>query len=147
MGGRRLGCAAVRTQSTAPACAWFSPLTGTVHTAPARRYAIMPRPKLDNRPVLPVFYHATTGRRLCAAPFGGPMAIMRDEAALVVVRSGAPSGGRPVVRIFSAAGTLLGSLLWDGGRLAGWGWSNDLELMMVDVGGKVCALCWVVVCD
>jgi hypothetical protein len=61
---------------------------------------------------------------------------MRDESALTVVRSGAP-GGRPVVRIFSCAGQLLGSFLWEGGKLAGWGWSSELELVMVDVAGKV----------
>ncbi|KAF8057673.1 VCL1 [Scenedesmus sp. PABB004] len=76
-------------------------------------------------------------QRVAAAPFGGPLAVMRDESALVVVPRGAPAGGRPVVRIFSAAGALLGSFLWEGARLAGWGWSAELELVMVDAAGKV----------
>ncbi|WIA22377.1 hypothetical protein OEZ85_004684 [Tetradesmus obliquus] len=75
-------------------------------------------------------------QRVAAAPFGGPLALMRDESALTVVRSGAP-GGRPVVRIFSCAGQLLGSFLWEGGKLAGWGWSSELELLLVDAAGKV----------
>ena len=54
----------------------------------------------------------------------------------MVIRGGA-TGGRPLVRIFSASGQLQGSFLWEGGRLLAWGWSNELELVMVDVGGKV----------
>ncbi|KAF6254839.1 vacuolar protein sorting-associated protein 16 [Scenedesmus sp. NREL 46B-D3] len=75
-------------------------------------------------------------QRVAAAPFGGPLALMRDESALTVVRSGAP-GGRPVVRVFSCSGQLLGSFLWEGAKLAGCGWSSELELVMVDVAGKV----------
>jgi hypothetical protein len=41
------------------------------------------------------------------------------------------------VRIFSASGQLQGSFLWEGGRLLAWGWSNELELVLVDVGAKV----------
>jgi hypothetical protein len=74
--------------------------------------------------------------RVAAAPFGGPLAIMRDESVLTVIRKGTP-GGRPVVRIYSCSGQLLGSFLWEGGKLAGWGWSSELELVMVDVAGKV----------
>lgn len=74
--------------------------------------------------------------RVAAAPFGGPVAVVRDEQSLVVIRSGA-TGGRPLVRIFSASGQLQGSFLWEGARLLAWGWSNELELVMVDVAGKV----------
>lgn len=42
-----------------------------------------------------------------------------------------------MVRIFSCAGQLLGSFLWEGGKLAGWGWSSELELLLVDAAGKV----------
>jgi hypothetical protein len=41
------------------------------------------------------------------------------------------------VRIFSASGQVLGSFLWEGARLLAWGWSNELELVMVDVAAKV----------
>jgi hypothetical protein len=41
------------------------------------------------------------------------------------------------VRIFSCSGRLLGSFLWEGGKLAGWGWSSELELVMVDETEKV----------
>lgn len=77
-----------------------------------------------------------TPRRVAAAPFGGPVAVVRDEEALVVVRGGAPAG-RPLVRVFTCAGALLGSFLWEGGRLVCWGWSSELELVMVDAGAKV----------
>lgn len=74
--------------------------------------------------------------KVAAAPFGGPVAVVRDEESLVVIRGGS-TGGRPLVRIFSASGQLQGSFLWEGGRLLSWGWSNELELVMVDVGAKV----------
>lgn len=41
------------------------------------------------------------------------------------------------MRIFSASAQLQGSFLWEGARLLAWGWSNELELVMVDVPGKV----------
>ena len=44
---------------------------------------------------------------------------------------------RPIIRIFSAAGQELGSAVWDKGRIIEWGWSSDLELVVVEEGGKV----------
>ncbi len=61
--------------------------------------------------------------RLCCAPFGGPIAAMRDDSKMVVVAAGAST--RPVVRLFSAAGAELGSFLWERGPIAGWGWSDQ----------------------
>lgn len=75
--------------------------------------------------------------RVAAAPFGGPVAVVRDEGSLVVIHGSGATGGRPLVRIFSASGQLQGSFLWEGGRLLAWGWSDQLELVMVDEGGKV----------
>jgi len=73
--------------------------------------------------------------RVCAAPFGGPVATVRDERAMVAVRGAGPT--RPVVRLFNAAGVEAGSFLWDKGRLAGWGWSDAQELVLVEPTGKV----------
>jgi hypothetical protein len=48
---------------------------------------------------------------------------------------------RPVVRMFSASGAELGSFVWDGARLAGWAWTDDLELLLVEGTGRVSAFC------
>lgn len=72
---------------------------------------------------------------MCCAPFGGPIATIRDETALVVVRGAGPT--RPVVRLFSSSGVETGSFLWEKGRLAGWGWSDAWELVLVEPTGKV----------
>ncbi|KIY95564.1 Vacuolar protein sorting-associated protein 16 [Monoraphidium neglectum] len=45
--------------------------------------------------------------------------------------------GRPVVRLFSAAGVETGSFLWEKGGMAGWGWSAEQELVIVEATGKV----------
>jgi hypothetical protein len=73
---------------------------------------------------------------VAAAPFGGPIAVVRDEEALVEVRGGV-AGGRPLVRLFTSSGQLTGSFLWEGSRLVAWGWTNELQLVMVDSQAKV----------
>eukprot|EP00775_Hariotina_reticulata_P009376 gene9376-9539_t len=75
--------------------------------------------------------------KVTAAPFGGPIAVVRDEEALVEVRGSVGGGGRPLVRVFTSSGQLTGSFLWEGSRLADWGWSNELQLIMVDSQAKV----------
>jgi hypothetical protein len=87
-------------------------------------------------------------RRLFAAPFGGPIAVVRDESRLVAVRPGGAAGGGGaagagsglVVRIFSAAGREQGSFVWDGGRVATMGWTRQQELLLLDEGGQARAL-------
>ncbi len=46
-------------------------------------------------------------------------------------------GSRPDVQIFSAAGTPLGRVLWDGGRILAAGWTDIEELLVVDDRGMV----------
>lgn len=82
--------------------------------------------------------HTSRTPRLACAPFGGPIATVRDERAMVAVRGPGPT--RPVVRLFSGSGAEGGSFLWQRGRLAGWGWSDALELVMVEPSGKVSSL-------
>lgn len=60
-----------------------------------------------------------------------------DEEALVEVRGSVGGSGRPLVRVFTSSGQLTGSVLWEGSRLADWGWSNELQLVMVDSQAKV----------
>ena len=47
------------------------------------------------------------------------------------------SFSRPDVLIFSAAGTPLGRVLWDGGRILASGWTDNEDLLVVDDRGRV----------
>ena len=58
----------------------------------------------------------------------------RDETK-VVLQLG--SFSRPDIQIFSAAGTPLGRVLWDGGRVLTAGWTDSEELLVVDDRGRV----------
>ena len=51
--------------------------------------------------------------RVACAPYSGPTAMIRDDRRLVTVRD---AGGdmRPVLLTYSAAGTLLGTAVWEG---------------------------------
>ena len=60
--------------------------------------------------------------------------MVRDDKKLVVVQ-GATT--KPVVRIFTAAGEALAAFVWDHGRIAGMGWSNQEDLLIVDDHGEV----------
>ncbi len=72
--------------------------------------------------------------RLACAPFGGPVAAIRDERRMVVITSG---NMRPVIRTFTAAGEQLGAMVWERGSILEWGWSDDLELIIVEASGRV----------
>ena len=72
--------------------------------------------------------------RLACAPFGGPIAAIRDERRMVVITGG---GMRPVIRTFTAAGEQLGAMVWERGTIVEWGWSDDLELIIMEVSGRV----------
>eukprot|EP00798_Chlamydomonas_sp_ICE-L_P031781 gene31781-6977_t len=74
-------------------------------------------------------------KRVCCAAYGGPIATVRDESKAVVITSS--SSMRPLIRIFSAAGIELGSVLWERGRILDWGWSSNLELAVVEESAKV----------
>jgi hypothetical protein len=116
-----------RGQARGLAHLWQQPSpSGAAH---ARRLTPRAPSPLPRRP---------TPQSIAAAPFGGPIAMVRDERVMVPVVGAGPT--RPVVRIFSAAGAELGSFLWERGRLAGWGWSDAQELVLVEPTGKVGAL-------
>ncbi|KAK9907253.1 hypothetical protein WJX75_000093 [Coccomyxa subellipsoidea] len=72
--------------------------------------------------------------RVACARYGGPIAMVRDDRKLVVVSGGIT---KPVVRIFTAAGETLAAFVWDHGRVAGLGWTNEEDLLIVENGGEV----------
>ncbi|XP_055324768.1 vacuolar protein sorting-associated protein 16 homolog [Sitodiplosis mosellana] len=71
--------------------------------------------------------------QVVAAPYGGPMAIVRDSKEFIKV------GGstKPIIRIFTASGHLLSTINWNSGNLLTLGWSDAEELLCVQDDGLV----------
>ncbi|XP_078439056.1 vacuoleless1 (VCL1) isoform X2 [Wolffia australiana] len=65
--------------------------------------------------------------RAACAPFGGPIAAIRDDSKIVLLRA---ESARPRLRLFSSAGLPIASLPWDkpGGRLVGMAWTDQLVI-------------------
>lgn len=61
---------------------------------------------------------------------------LRHKEGLTYMRS----FSRPIIRTFAASGRLLGSHVWDKGRIVAWGWSAALELIVVEESGRVVVL-------
>ncbi|KAI3908198.1 hypothetical protein MKW98_029499 [Papaver atlanticum] len=68
--------------------------------------------------------------KIACAPFGGPIAVIRDDAKIVQLL--AESAIRKL-NIYNSAGILLSSTRWDrpGGRLIGMSWTDDQTLVCV----------------
>ncbi|KAF5202708.1 Vacuoleless1 [Thalictrum thalictroides] len=77
-----------------------------------------------------------TRNRVACAPFGGPIAVIRDDAKIVQLF--AESALRKL-NIYNSAGLLLSSTRWDrpGGRLVGMAWTDDQILVCVVQDGTV----------
>lgn len=61
--------------------------------------------------------------RLACAPFGGPVAVVRDDRKILRNTAGLRSGA---VQIFSAAGAALGKFVWDRpSRLVAFSWTDE----------------------
>ncbi|XP_054746626.1 vacuolar protein sorting-associated protein 16 homolog isoform X2 [Anastrepha obliqua] len=65
--------------------------------------------------------------QLVGAPFGGPLAMMRDPKQIVPVKGSV----KPMIRIFDTAGLELGKIMWNHGKLINMGWSDTEELICV----------------
>ncbi|CAL9166156.1 unnamed protein product [Musa hybrid cultivar] len=74
--------------------------------------------------------------RIAAAPFGGPVAAIRDDSKIVQLYA---ESARRKLLIFNAAGRALASAIWDrpGGRLVGMAWTDDQVLVCVVQDGTV----------
>lgn len=81
--------------------------------------------------------HIDLGRnKVACAPFGGPIAIIRDDSKIVQLY--AESALRKL-RIFNCAGIQLAETVWrnPGGRLIGLSWTDDQTLVCVVQDGTV----------
>lgn len=72
--------------------------------------------------------------RIGCANWGGPIASTRDERRVVVVTE---ASLKPVVKIHSSSGHLLGAFAWERGPIAALGWSAAEELLVVETTGQV----------
>ncbi|XP_065839193.1 vacuolar protein sorting-associated protein 16 homolog [Oscarella lobularis] len=72
---------------------------------------------------------------VAGAPFGGPIALVRDDKKIVRVKSG---NLKPLIYIFTASGRIISTIKWDsGGSVVQLGWSHTEELIIVVEGGTV----------
>ncbi|CAJ2506086.1 Uu.00g002160.m01.CDS01 [Anthostomella pinea] len=72
---------------------------------------------------------------VAGAPYGGAIAICRDETKLMAYRAAKTT--KPSIDIYSCAGKLLKSIAWDKGSIKGLGWSEDEKLLVVSRDGTV----------
>eukprot|EP00258_Populus_trichocarpa_P004599 XP_002306748.2 protein VACUOLELESS1 [Populus trichocarpa] len=74
--------------------------------------------------------------KVACAPFGGPIAIIRDDSKIVQLY--AESALRKL-RIFNSAGILLSETVWKhpGGRLIGMSWTEDQTLICIVQDGTI----------
>ncbi|XP_072968310.1 protein VACUOLELESS1 isoform X2 [Typha angustifolia] len=74
--------------------------------------------------------------RVACAPFGGPIAAIRDDSKIVQLYA---ESARRKLLIFNSAGVPISSTAWDrpGGRLVGMAWIDDLLLVCVVQDGSV----------
>ncbi|KAL2918872.1 Vacuolar protein sorting-associated protein 16 [Polyrhizophydium stewartii] len=63
---------------------------------------------------------------VAAAPFGGPIAAMRNDRKMIA----APTA-KPVMHIFTSSGKLLSQFQWDKGRIVAMGWTRSERLVCV----------------
>ena len=72
--------------------------------------------------------------RVAAARFGGPIAMIRDDRQMVAVSGGMT---QPVMRVYTAAGTLMSAFVWDKGPIVAMEWTDSEDLMVVQPDGQV----------
>ncbi|XP_015082557.1 protein VACUOLELESS1 [Solanum pennellii] len=77
-----------------------------------------------------------TRNKVACAPFGGPIAVIRDDAKIVQLY--AESALRKL-RIFNSAGVQISETVWKnpGGRLIGMSWTDDQILVCITQDGTV----------
>ncbi|KAK3333321.1 Vps16, N-terminal region-domain-containing protein [Cercophora scortea] len=72
---------------------------------------------------------------VAGAPYGGALALYRDEDKLVAFQP--TKASKPSIDIYSCAGTLIHSIAWDKGSIKGLGWSEEEKLLVVTADGTV----------
>ena len=80
-----------------------------------------------------VAYNVSVRRSVACAPYGGPVALVRDDRKIVPVTGGAT---KPVVTTYTAAGVRLGAFVWERSRIMGMAWTSEEDLMLLEQSGE-----------
>ncbi|RMZ90380.1 hypothetical protein DV736_g2418, partial [Chaetothyriales sp. CBS 134916] len=72
---------------------------------------------------------------IAGAPYGGALALWRDESKISRYRVGASTISS--IDIYSSSGRLISNIHWDKGSIRGLGWSDDERLLVVTEDGTV----------
>ncbi|CAH1775290.1 unnamed protein product [Owenia fusiformis] len=70
---------------------------------------------------------------VAAAPYGGPIALIRDENKFVRVQGAT----KPIIYIYSASGIELSAIRWNSGHVIAMGWSVTEDLLCIQDDGVV----------
>ncbi|KAI8911364.1 Vps16, N-terminal region-domain-containing protein [Powellomyces hirtus] len=66
--------------------------------------------------------------RIAVAPFGGPIAMIRDDKQVLALSS---QSTKPDMHIYTSAGALISQFQWEKGRIMGMGWTDSEQLICV----------------
>ena len=78
-------------------------------------------------------YTSSVRCRVACAPYGGPVALVRDDRKIVPVTGGAT---KPVITTYTAAGVRLGAFVWERSRIMGLAWTSEEDLMLLAQSGE-----------
>ncbi|KAL0634996.1 Vacuolar protein sorting-associated protein 16 [Maublancomyces gigas] len=74
---------------------------------------------------------------VAGAPYGGALALYRDESKLQLQTRRGPQNAKSSIDIYSSAGKLIRQISWDKGSIRGLGWSEDEKLLVITEDGNV----------
>ncbi|KAI8351246.1 Vps16, N-terminal region-domain-containing protein [Mortierella sp. GBAus27b] len=66
---------------------------------------------------------------LAAAPFGGPLALVRDDRKVLLLQK--QQSVKPSIYLYTSSGKLLETIQWEKGRIVGMGWTDNEQLLCV----------------
>ncbi|KAL2206378.1 vacuolar sorting protein [Sarocladium strictum] len=72
---------------------------------------------------------------LVGAPFGGAIALWRDDTKLHASRPG--QSAKPAIDLYTLSGKKIRSIAWDKSSIASLGWSDEEKLLVVSTDGNV----------
>ncbi|KAI1311299.1 hypothetical protein EDD11_003512 [Mortierella claussenii] len=72
---------------------------------------------------------------IAAAPFGGPLALVRDDRKVLLLQKQQPV--KPSIYLYTSSGKLMEPIQWDKGRIVGMGWTETEHLLCVLEDGTV----------
>ncbi|CAO3625786.1 unnamed protein product [Cunninghamella echinulata] len=72
---------------------------------------------------------------IAVAPYGGPIAMIRDDKKVLLLQKQQPI--KPTIYVYTASGKLIDQIQWDKGRIVALGWTESEQLIVVTEDGTV----------